>query len=141
MATDTPSYRKTTWYYGSASIQFGTNDSVEAWNDVDNVLRVTGKPIGTPTAIAIPTWTPTPMQTATPVLPSPTAISRAPFATFTLGSSFDDVRAAQGVPDSIRNYSSLGKTDWGYGYSTVTFDASGRVVEWSNTSGNLKLAK
>ncbi len=45
---------------------------------------------------------------------------------FTIGSTMDDVKAAQGTPSSIDNYSSF--IVWHYGLSSVTF-SSGNIVQ------------
>jgi curved DNA-binding protein CbpA len=54
-------------------------------------------------------------------------------APFTLGSTSKDVVDAMGTPTSI-NFDM-----WSYEYSIVNFDASGKVVGWSNISNNLKV--
>lgn len=56
-------------------------------------------------------------------------------ATFTVGSSEEQVRAIMGRPDSQRK-SSDGMT-WAYGFSHVVF-RSGRVSGWENHGNNLK---
>jgi hypothetical protein len=50
----------------------------------------------------------------------------------------DEVVAVMGTPESISNYAYNGKTSWGYGPSSVLFQ-NGRVSEWSNIGGNLKV--
>jgi hypothetical protein len=61
--------------------------------------------------------------------------------TFTLGSSAADVRLAQGVPDLIERYTSLGVEIWSYGRTTVRLSAdSGRVIGWDNRAGALRVA-
>ena len=57
---------------------------------------------------------------------------------FTRGSHEDDVLRLQGTPSSINRYSN--SETWRYGLSTVEIDLrTRRVLEWSNTSGNLKV--
>lgn len=59
---------------------------------------------------------------------------------FTQGSHKDDVLRAQGTPDSINRYAALGYEVWGYGFSTVQISMpDGRVTEWDNLDGNLKV--
>ena len=59
---------------------------------------------------------------------------------FTLGSSKEEVRAIQGTPDDISRYSALGYEVWTYGFSTVKISTrEGKVIEWNNTGGNLKV--
>ena len=57
---------------------------------------------------------------------------------FTRGSHEDDVLRLQGTPTSVNRYS-RSKT-WHFGMSTVEIDLqTGRVLEWSNIGGNLKV--
>ena len=59
-------------------------------------------------------------------------------AFFTLGSHLDDVLRIQGTPSSINQYSD--HEVWWYGVSTIDISLrDGRVREWSNISGNLKV--
>ena len=59
-------------------------------------------------------------------------------AYFTRGSHEDEVLRLQGTPSSINRYSN--SETWRYGLSTVEIDLrTRRVLEWSNTSGNLKV--
>ena len=59
---------------------------------------------------------------------------------FTRGSHRDDVLRLQGTPDSINRYEALGHEVWSYGGSTVTISTrDGRVGQWSNRRGNLKV--
>ena len=61
-------------------------------------------------------------------------------AYFTRGSHEDDVLRLQGTPSSINTYESLGHEIWYFGLSKVEIDLrTKRVLEWSNTSGNLKV--
>lgn len=53
---------------------------------------------------------------------------------FTIGSSQEEVKAANGVPTAIYTYSS--ELVWHFNQSTVTF-VNGRVTKYSNTSSNL----
>jgi outer membrane protein assembly factor BamE (lipoprotein component of BamABCDE complex) len=60
-------------------------------------------------------------------------------STFTLGSTKEDVIKAMGTPTSINVYQALGKEEWHYSYSTVTFNNKGIVVEWNDLANVLKL--
>ena len=54
---------------------------------------------------------------------------------FGLGSTIDEVIAAQGTPTEINSL-----FNWYYfGSSRVVFSGEGRVTGWDNTGGNLKL--
>ena len=57
-------------------------------------------------------------------------------APISVGSSQSQVVDAMGTPREIHDYTSF--TVWYYGRSTITFDKSGKVKEWSNY-GELKL--
>ena len=57
-------------------------------------------------------------------------------APISVGSSQSQVADAMGTPREIHDYTSF--TVWYYGRSTITFDKSGKVKEWSNY-GELKL--
>lgn len=57
-------------------------------------------------------------------------------APISVGSSQSQVADAMGTPREIHDYTSF--TVWYYGRSTITFDESGKVKEWSNY-GELKL--
>jgi len=59
--------------------------------------------------------------------------------TFTLGSTKEEVIKAMGTPDGINVYQALGKEEWRYSYSTVTFNRKGAVTEWNDTSKVLRL--
>ncbi len=63
--------------------------------------------------------------------PAPVAVPKA--GTFTLGSTHDEVRAAQGAPEAVRTV--INET-WAYGFSGVDFD-HGKVVGWR--TGDLAL--
>ena len=59
-------------------------------------------------------------------------------AFFTLGSHLDDVLRIQGTPSSINQYSD--HEVWWYGLSTIDISLrDGRVTEWNNIRGNLKV--
>ena len=59
---------------------------------------------------------------------------------FTRGSHQDDVLRVQGTPSSISRYPVSGYEVWSYGSSTVEISLrDGRVMEWKNFSGNLKV--
>ena len=127
-----------------------------------DMLSPTATPFPTPEPMAtpIPTSTPTPTPTLQPTsLPVPTATTR-PTSTplpppavsltatpavvrgdyFTRGSTQDDVLHAQGTPQVINRYETLGEEVWSYGYSQITFSLPDeRVVEWANISGNLQV--
>jgi outer membrane protein assembly factor BamE (lipoprotein component of BamABCDE complex) len=60
-------------------------------------------------------------------------------STFTLGSTKEDVIKAMGTPDGINVYQALGKEEWHYSYSKVTFNNKGVVTEWDDTSRVLRL--
>jgi hypothetical protein len=57
---------------------------------------------------------------------------------FTTGDTADTVRGIMGVPSSIIKSDYFNKETWFYGISTVSFE-NGKVKEWSNTSGVLKI--
>ncbi len=59
---------------------------------------------------------------------------------FTLGSTREEVRSVQGAPTDIDRYPALGYEVWSYGLSSVKISTrDGRVIEWANSSGNLKV--
>lgn len=59
-------------------------------------------------------------------------------STFTLGSTSNEVRTVQGMPDDINRYEALGYEQWNYGWSSVKISTqTNKVIEWSN-EGNLK---
>src|SRR6185503_13505174 len=62
--------------------------------------------------------------------PEPSSAAASRERSFTLGSSRDDVLAAQGTPSAMDM--SHGET-WSYGASTVRF-RKGKVIEWSATT-------
>ena len=105
---------KVIWSYGYSNVTFSLPDErVIEWADNANNLKVKLQPKSG--------------QSATP-------------GYFTLGSSQDDVLHAQGTPDEITQYRASGKVIWSYGYSNVTFSLpDGRVIEWSNNDGDLKV--
>jgi curved DNA-binding protein CbpA len=57
---------------------------------------------------------------------------------FSIGSTKNEVLQVQGNPTEINKYESMGEEVWSYGFSTVTFK-NGKVNEYANTSGNLKV--
>lgn len=59
--------------------------------------------------------------------------SELPSGCFSIGSTEDEVRCAQGVPTRVSG------ATWGYKYSSVEFGPDGRVVAYSNISDNLKV--
>jgi len=59
--------------------------------------------------------------------------SNAPY--ITIGSTREDVIKSMGTPDII--YDVL--KEWVYGSSSISFDGSWKVKEWSNSRGNLKV--
>ena len=114
-----------------------------------------------PTYTPLPTYTPMPSPTATPyptatAYPTATPIPRSPSVLpptvvpvtsppviggdyFSRGSSQDDVLHVQGRPTKIITYASIGKEDWYYNRSKVTFSLPDmRVTEWDN-AGNLEI--
>lgn len=61
-------------------------------------------------------------------------------ARFSLGDTRDRVRQVQGAPQLIERLTSQGVEHWTYDGASVTFDAaSGRVVEWNNIRGVLRV--
>ena len=101
-----------------------------------SALRPTATPTRRPTA----TLSPTPVPSPTLV---PTVTPQPPLAGdyFTRGSSQADVLHAQGPPTKVNSYPGLGEETWTYGSLTrVTFSLpDGRVTEWNNYDGNLKV--
>src|SRR5690242_5814558 len=62
-------------------------------------------------------------------------------ARFSLGDARERVRQVQGAPDLIERLTSQGVEHWSYDGASVTFDAtSGRVVEWNDVRGALRIA-
>jgi hypothetical protein len=69
------------------------------------------------------------------------ATSNAPAADFiTIGSTKADVARIQGTPRRVDNsFNTIGIETWGYGgYDRIEFK-NGRVNEWNNSSGFLKV--
>ena len=101
------------WYYGYSTVRFSLPDGrVSEWDD-DGNLKVR--------------LLPRTSESSTP-------------GYFTRGSSQDDVLHVQGAPTEINTYAVSGYEDWYYGYSTVRFSLpGGRVTEWDNNDGNLKV--
>ena len=66
--------------------------------------------------------------------------SRSSSLYFTRGSHRDDVLRIQGTPSSINRHPSLGYEVWWYGSSNIDISLrDGRVTEWDNGRGNLKV--
>ena len=111
-----PGLGEETWTYGRLSqVTFSLPDGrVTAWNNYDGNLKVRLLP-----------------KSGTSTTPE----------YFTRGSSQDDVLHAQGTPTKINSYPGLGEETWTYGrLSQVTFSLpDGRVTEWNNYDGNLKV--
>ena len=60
--------------------------------------------------------------------------------TFTLGSTAQEVRRAQGIPTVIERLGSLGVEIWTYGAASVRFSAGSlRVAGWENSSRSLRV--
>lgn len=152
--------------YKFSTIYFDNNDQVNGWSDISRILRVSmgdrtpGAPpfslgstfsevlaaMGTPQKFAMDSWG---YEFSTVYFSSDGRVTgwsnisknlnvtlgqkRADVLGFGVGSSKGDVLAAMGTPDKIN-----GQT-WGYDFSSVHFDANGRVQSWSNISQNLKL--
>ena len=96
-------------------------------------------PTATPTRRPTATLSPTPAPSPTLV---PTVTPQQPLRGeyFTRGSSQDDVLHAQGTPTGIDRYEASRREIWSYGYSRITFSLpDGRVTEWNNSDGNLKV--
>ena len=102
------------WYYGYSRVRFSLPDKrVTQWDNRDGNLKVR-------------------------LLPETSESSTPGY--FTRDSSQDDVLHVQGTPTEINTYAVLGHEDWYYGYSTVRFSLpDGRVSEWDNNDGNLKV--
>jgi outer membrane protein assembly factor BamE (lipoprotein component of BamABCDE complex) len=97
-----------TWWYGSAYVEFNRNRKVQGYSNSTGNLRVVLAP-----KINIRS------------------------ASFTIGSTKNEVLAAQGTPTSV---SKLAFTEtWWYGSSYVEFDTGGRVRAYSNLSGDLRI--
>jgi outer membrane protein assembly factor BamE (lipoprotein component of BamABCDE complex) len=57
----------------------------------------------------------------------------------TIGSTKSDVARIQGTPKKIDDFSYINEQRWDYGnYNRITFK-NGRVSEWNNSSGKLKV--
>ena len=99
------------WQYGFSTVEISTRDGrVREWADLSGNLKVR-------------------------LDPGPNVTSA---TTFTRGSHRDDVLRLQGTPSSINEYSD--HEVWQYGFSTVEISTrDGRVREWANLSGNLKV--
>ena len=99
------------WWYGSSRVEISLqNGRVTEWNNVSGNLKLR-------------------------VDPGPNVTDA---QTFTRGSHLDDVLRIQGTPSSINRYSD--HEIWWYGSSRVEISLqNGRVTEWNNVSGNLKL--
>ena len=102
------------WRYGSSTVEISLRDGrVTEWNNIRGNLKVS--------------------------LDAGPNVTDA--RTFTRGSHQDDVLRIQGTPSSISRYSSLGHEVWRYGSSTVEISLrDGRVTEWNNIRGNLKVS-
>ena len=100
------------WRYGYSRVDISLRDGrVTEWNDISGNLKVSMKPGSNVTGNS----------------------------TFTRGSHRDDVLRIQGTPSSINRYSD--HESWRYGYSRVDISLrDGRVTEWNNISGNLKVS-
>ena len=107
------SLRKEIWRYGLSTVEIDLRSGrVLQWSNFRGNLKVELPPGGNTTGASY----------------------------FTRGSHKDDVLRLQGTPSSIDRYDSLGKEIWRYGLSTVEIDLrSGRVLQWSNFRGNLKV--
>jgi hypothetical protein len=99
------------WNYGLSSVDISARDRrVTEWNNISGNLKIVLKP--------------------------GTNISRNPY--FTRSSHQDDVLRVQGTPTSINRYSN--HEQWNYGLSSIDISTPDRrVMEWNNTSGNLKV--
>lgn len=66
-----------------------------------------------------------------------------PSVTFTQGSTAEEVLRAQGVPKSLKTYASLGYEVLGYNsIDTITLSfKTGKVTEWNNSSGKLRIRR
>ncbi len=74
-------------------------------------------------------------QIDNPVAPPQRApVETTEMATFTIGSTEEDVRTVQGVPSRIDD---LVRHTWWYGSSYVRFDSGGKVTAYDNLGGNL----
>ena len=75
------------------------------------------------------------------VVPVATKVTLSPM--FSLGSNKDDVARLQGTPRSVsayRGYRGIGSWEfWNYGSARVDFSSTGRVIDWSNPGGELKV--
>ena len=100
-----------TWRYGSSTVEISRQTrQVLDWSNTPGNLKVRMEPGRNVTSASF----------------------------FTRGSHADDVLRIQGTPTSINTYS--GTETWRYGSSTVEISRQTRqVLDWSNTSGNLKV--
>ena len=108
-----PSLGHESWRYGTSTVEISLRDGrVTEWNNSSGDLKV--------------------RMDAGPNVTGATA--------FTQGSHRDDVMRIQGTPSSISRFPSLGHESWRYGTSTVEISLrDGRVTEWNNSSGDLKV--
>ena len=106
-------YDREVWTYGLSSVDFSLGDSrVTEWNNISGNLRV---------QLNLTTYS---------------NVTDSQY--FTLGSHQDDVLRIQGTPSSMRKY--YDREVWTYGLSSVDFSlGDGRVTEWNNISGNLRV--
>ena len=109
-----PSSGHEVWHYGFSTVEISLRDGrVTEWNNSSGNLKVS--------------------------LDAGPNVTDA--RTFTRGSHQDDVLRIQGTPSSINRYPSSGHEVWHYGFSTVEISLrDGRVTEWNNSSGNLKVS-
>ena len=130
-------FTDTRWEYGLYSWVRFQNGRVIDWNDtgLDKLnarlepSESSSRPTGTPT----PAPTPLPLPTVVPIAAPP--VTGGDY--FTRGSSQDDVLHVQDSPTEIHTYSALGREDWYYDRSKVSFSLPDRrVTEWDN-NGNL----
>ena len=100
------------WHYGFSKISFSLPERrVTEWDDNGN-LNVQ-------------------------LLPRTSASSTPGY--FTRGSSQDDVLHAQGTPTGVNTYNALGREDWYYVFSKISFSLpERRVTEWDD-NGNLNV--
>ena len=104
---------KETWWYGSSRVEISTRDGrVRQWANGSGNLRVR--------------------------LEAGSNVTEAAY--FTRGSHRDEVLRLQGTPDEVNLYEALGKETWWYGSSRVEISTrDGRVRQWANSSGNLRV--
>ncbi len=82
--------------------------------------------------VATPATTAPSLPKAAPTANNPPQANVPPAGFFTVGSTKDEVLAAQGTPTT------LGDTLWTYGLSDVYF-SGGRVINWNDPARNLKV--